>query len=54
MQFGSFETHIFDELDAFDLNNEVKLIIKGKLDAIRKNLKIEMTKSIEEAKRLRA
>lgn len=33
-QFDPIETHIFDDLDAFDLNSEVKLIIKEKIGQI--------------------
>ena len=54
IQFEQIETHIFDDLSAFDLNDEVKFVIKGKLELIKKNLQIELAKSKEEAKRLRA
>ena len=36
IQFDPIETHIFDDLDAFDLNSEVKLIIKDKVNQIKK------------------
>ena len=50
IQFEPIETHIFDDLDAFDLNTEVKLIINEKVGQIRKHFQVELARSLEEAK----
>jgi len=53
-KFEPIEAHIFEELDAFDLKNEVKQIMIGKIDQIKKGFRVELQRSIDESNRLKA